>query len=426
MKTTIDHLPDDQQQKLQAITAVFTSPDVAIPIDMLILFGSRARGDWVDDQETGYKSDYDLLVVVENEQQVNDLAVWGDLERKVRAIIEDTPLTFIVHDIKFVNKEIRVGQYFFGDIANEGVMLFDRRRFSLAKPKALNAQERLALAERNFENWYDSAGKFWRGSRDYGARQWLKEAAFLLHQATERYYHAAILVFTGYKQRTHDIELLGVQAGEQHALMVDLLPKTDPDDKHLFDLLKKAYIDARYSMSYRITAEELAELQKRVLVLADRVRAACLEKIATFCGADAMRKDLPEPPTLNEPVLQNLPPPPTDPQEFGKWAQSLSELAEQRAELRWQEGRQTGKEEGRAEGFQAGEEKGRTAGLQEGQEKGIQIGEAKALLLVLRSRGFDIPKEVEQRIAECTDPALLVSWLSQAATISEVSELLAD
>ncbi len=112
MKTTIDHLPDDQQQKLQAITAVFTSPDVAIPIDMLILFGSRARGDWVDDQETGYKSDYDLLVVVENEKQVNDLTVWGELERKVREIIGDTSLTMIVHDIKFMNREIRVGQYF--------------------------------------------------------------------------------------------------------------------------------------------------------------------------------------------------------------------------------------------------------------------------------------------------------------------------
>ena len=66
---------DDQQQVLHAITAVFTSPDVAIPIDMLILFGSRARGDWVDDQETGYRSDYDPLVVVENEKQVNDLTV---------------------------------------------------------------------------------------------------------------------------------------------------------------------------------------------------------------------------------------------------------------------------------------------------------------------------------------------------------------
>ncbi|HNP42154.1 MAG TPA: HEPN domain-containing protein [Nitrospira sp.] len=418
MKTTIDHLPDDQQQKLQAITAVFTSPDVAIPIDMLILFGSRARGDWVDDQETGYRSDYDLLVVVENERQVNDLSVWGELERKVREIIGDTPLTMIVHDIKFINKEIRIGQYFWGDVANEGVMLFDRRRFSLAKPKALNAQERLALAERNFENWYDSATEFWRGCRYYASRNLLKHAAFLLHQATERYYHAAILVFTGYKQRTHDIELLGVQAGEQHALMVDLLPKTDPDDKHLFDLLKKAYIDARYSMSYRITADELAELQKRVLLLADRVRAACLEKIATFCGADAMRKDLPEPPTLSEPVLQNLPPPPTDPQEFGKWAQSLSELAEQRAELRWQEGR--------AEGIQVGEEKGIQIGVERGKAEGEERGCAglrDGILMLLRSRGVSIPAEVEGRIRACKDIAVLSAWLQRAVTLSHAEEL---
>jgi predicted nucleotidyltransferase/HEPN domain-containing protein len=415
MKTSIDHLPDDQQQKLHAITAVFTSPDVAIPIDMLILFGSRARGDWVDDQETGYRSDYDLLVVVENERQVNDLAVWGELERKVREIIGDTSLTMIVHDIKFMNREIRIGQYFFGDIANEGVMLYDSRRFSLAKPKALNAQERLALAERNFSAWFDSASTFWRTSVYLRAQQRLKESAFLLHQATERYYHAAILVFTGYKQRTHDIELLGVQAGEQHALMVDLLPKTDPDDKHLFDLLKKAYIDARYSMSYRITAEELAELQKRVLVLAERVRAACLEKIATFCGAEAMRQDLPVPPTLSEPILQDLPAPPTDPQEFGKWAQSLSELAEQRAELRWQEGR--------AEGIQVGEEKGRAEGIQIGEERGLRDGQANALLTILRARGVAIPAELEQRIRGSVDGELLAKWLVRAATATRVSDL---
>ena len=412
MKTTIDHLPDDQQQTLQAIAAVFTSADVAIPVDMLILFGSRARGDWVDDQETGYKSDYDLLIVVENERQVNDLSVWGELERKVREIIGDTPLTFIVHDIKFVNKEIRIGQYFFSDIANEGVLLHDSRRYMLAKPKALNAQERLALAERNFENWYDSATEFWRGCRYYASRCLLKHAAFLLHQATERYYHAAILVFSGYKQRTHDIELLGAQAGEQHALLVDVLPKTEPDDKHLFDLLKKAYIDARYSMSYRITAEELAELQKRVLVLAGRVRSACLEKIATFCGTDAMRTDLPIPPTLGEPILQDLPAPPTDPQEFGKWAQSLSEVAEQRAEQRWQQG----KNEGRAEGIQ----EGRAEGLQEGEGKGLRDG----ILMILRSRGVPIPTDVETRILACKDVAVLSAWLQRSVTLTDAAELI--
>ena len=72
----------------------------------------------MDDQETGYKSDYDLLVVVENEQQVNDLAVWGiwNSGRCARSS-RHTTATFIVHDIKFVNKEIQVERYFFGDIA---------------------------------------------------------------------------------------------------------------------------------------------------------------------------------------------------------------------------------------------------------------------------------------------------------------------
>ena len=71
-----------------------------------------------------------------------------------------------------------------------------------------------------------------------------------------------------------------------HALMAGVLSKTEPEEQHLFDLLKRAYIDARYSMSYRISSAELATLQAQGLVLAARVRVACLEMIATFCGAE--------------------------------------------------------------------------------------------------------------------------------------------
>ena len=417
MKTTIDHLPEEKQRKLREITAIFTESRDGSPIGMLILFGSHARGDWVEDAETGYKSDYDFLVVVETEAQVADVMLWGEIEQRVRAVIGDTPLTLIVHDVKFVNREIRIGQYFFGDIANEGVALYDSRKFTLAKPKALNAEERLALAERNFSSWFDSAGKFWRSSRDAGARLWLKEAAFLLHQATERYYHSAILVHTGYKQRTHDIELLGNLAGEQHALMADVLPKTEPEEKHLFDLLKRAYIDARYSMSYRISSAELATLQAQVLVLAARVREACLEKIATFCGVDAMRKDLPSAPQMSEPVLANLSPPPTDPQEFSQWAQNLAELSEQRVQAERVQGEMRGEVRGRAEGL--------VQGKTEGRAEGFQAGEAHALLLVLRSRGVEVSAELEQRIMACSDPALLAAWLQRVATVSSAAELLA-
>ena len=220
MKTSIDHLPEDKQAQLQAIAELFRE---CLAVDKLILFGSYARGEQVEDKETGYLSDYDIAVVVDNEKQAADVTLWSELEKRAREIAGRIPVTLIVHDIKFLNHEIRRGQFFFADVANEGVLLVDKRRYSLAKPKALNAAERLELAQYNFATWFDSATEFWRLSRYATVRNLTKHAAFLLHQATERYWHAAHLVFTGYKQQTHDIEKLGTMAAEQHALLVEAL-----------------------------------------------------------------------------------------------------------------------------------------------------------------------------------------------------------
>lgn len=41
---------------------------------MIILFGSHARGDWVRDFQTGYRSDFDLLVLVDGQATVDDHA----------------------------------------------------------------------------------------------------------------------------------------------------------------------------------------------------------------------------------------------------------------------------------------------------------------------------------------------------------------
>ncbi|MFO0579772.1 MAG: HEPN domain-containing protein [Polyangia bacterium] len=397
MKTSLEHLPDSKQAQLRAIAELFQDCPA---VDKLILFGSFARGNWVEDRETGYVSDFDLCVVVDTEKQAADLALWGELERRTREIAGRIPVTLIVHDIKFLNHEIRRGQFFFADVANEGVLLVDKRRYSLAKPKALNAAERLELAEYNFATWFDSATEFWRLSRYATIRNLTKHAAFLLHQATERYWHAAHLVFTGYKQQTHDIEKLGTMAGEQHPVLVEALPKTEPEDKRLFDLLKKAYIEARYSGSYRITQEELSTLQARVIVLAERVRTACLEKLASFCGAEAVRADLPVPPQMDEQPLSTLPPLPEDPKDFAQWAKNLAELSEQRAQAE----RQQGEQRGRAEG--------KTDTLREN------------ILLVLRARGVAVPPELEQSIRACSDAATLAAWLERAAIVGRADQVL--
>jgi len=87
MRTDIDHLPGQKQQELQAaVRILFEEFAAAIGnttapwkkqgrILKVILYGSYARGDWVDDPVGGYKSDYDLLVVVNDERLTKDQPV---------------------------------------------------------------------------------------------------------------------------------------------------------------------------------------------------------------------------------------------------------------------------------------------------------------------------------------------------------------
>jgi flagellar biosynthesis/type III secretory pathway protein FliH len=156
-----------------------------------------------------------------------------------------------------------------------------------------------------------------------------------------------------------------------------------------------------------VTADELAILQERVLVLGERVRAACIEKMATFWGSEAVSPNLPVPPKLGEELLGNLPAPPSEAKDFARWAQGLVELSAQRAREERNQGVREGLREGMREGLREGEAKGRAADI----------------LLVLKTRGVAVPEEIEQRIAACTEPAVLSQWLERAVTAQSAAEV---
>jgi HEPN domain-containing protein len=351
-------------------------------------------------------------------------------------------VTLLVHAIKQVNQEIRSGQYFFADVVSEGVLLFDSRHVQLAQPKALGPRERLELAERNFRYWFESAGEFYRGAGYYAGRGLRSHAAFLLHQAAERYFHAALLVFTGYKPKTHDIELLANQTAPLHSAMQGALPREAPEDERLFKLLKRAYIEARYSKSYRVTAEEFAILAPRVLDLGARVRAACSEKLATFCGPEAVG-ELPEEP--KEANVGELPeaPPLGEPEAFEAWREALVALSFERGEARGlkegeargverglKEGEARGVERGLKEGEARGEARGVERGLKEGVERGLKEGEARAkaiaILDVLRRRGIEISDADAQRILACRDESALALYWERAFYAASARDLLGE
>ncbi len=66
MKTTLSHLPKTQTRRiLKALTQIILEK---VPTEMIILFGSYARGDWVEDYQEKYEyvSDFDILIVTKD------------------------------------------------------------------------------------------------------------------------------------------------------------------------------------------------------------------------------------------------------------------------------------------------------------------------------------------------------------------------
>ena len=166
LKTNIDHLPPEKQAELQAIVQSISR---RLPAEMIILFGSYARGNWVEDryQENGttfeYISDYDVLVVLDTEKQAIHKESEKRWEKRVRRDVgKETPLSAIFHGIDYLNSQIEEGNYFFVDVIKEGIMLFDSGNFKLSVPKLLNVRERKQKAQLYFENWFESAKMFYK------------------------------------------------------------------------------------------------------------------------------------------------------------------------------------------------------------------------------------------------------------------------
>jgi predicted nucleotidyltransferase len=205
LKTTLSHLPDDKQEELATLTKIIIEK---VPAEMVILFGSHARGDWVEDyqENTEYVSDYDILVITKGRKSAKADEKWWDLKKRVNSNDEQPNVSLIHHGIGFVNDKIERNEYFFVDILKEGVMLFDSGKFKLSEPKNMNPQERQKKAKGQFEPWHENANSFLKTFTYSLQENDLNIAAFLLHQATERFYATILLVFTDYKKNITKIK----------------------------------------------------------------------------------------------------------------------------------------------------------------------------------------------------------------------------
>jgi len=183
---------------------------------------------------------------------------------------------------RFINHKLAQGQYFFKEIYNDGILLYDNGD-ALATQQELTPEEQKRIAQDYFDDAFTTAKGFYDSFEHKFKKQDYKLAAFMLHQAAEHAYKAVLLVFTSQFPREHYLEILGNRAASMcDAAFGRVFPKGSPRNKYLFELLDYAYLGARYDPKYKITKGQLNQLAPRVQKLHEVTERVCKEKIDSF------------------------------------------------------------------------------------------------------------------------------------------------
>jgi len=227
MKQTIEHLPELKRDELKRVVSAIR--EKCDDVEMIILFGSYARGDYKletdlkPDRRSGHVSDYDILVVPELKMTAEDTLLWREITEACNALKPSAHPRIIAYDIMGLNIKLVEGQYFFSDIKKEGCMLFDSGKFELEDEHKQTGEEKQGIAQEHFEYWFESAKSFFDSFEYKFNKSDYRIAAFMLHQAAEHSLKTVLLVFTNYLPNEHWLGLLSSMAARNDSSLVNTL-----------------------------------------------------------------------------------------------------------------------------------------------------------------------------------------------------------
>lgn len=299
VRKDIDHLPARDRRYLEhAVQVIRREFDAARQrkkvvageerrILKIVLYGSMARGNPVLDRNTGYTSDYDLLVIVSH-PELADPRWWEGAEDTLLsedlAGVTRYPVNFIVHDLDDVNNQLHLGRPFFKDIHRDGIVVYEFNQRELARPGNLLEEEVLAEARMYFEQWFPKIGSYRELAGVAAGKRTAvddRSAAFLLHQAIEAAYHCALLTLTLYTPKLHHIGKLRTMAEGIAPELIPAWPRKTKWQRRPFNRLVRAYVEARYSPHYEITAEDLSAAAEQVAALQALVKTVGEERLGS-------------------------------------------------------------------------------------------------------------------------------------------------
>ena len=291
MKNSIAYLPKDKREDLDSLVNEILK---RLPqTEYIILYGSYARDNYVRRgirvEDGGIPtikiSDYDILVITSGINSKKTETVLDNVEDIFfvgKDFDRDTPVSFINDDIKTFNKFIEEGRYFYTQIKEEGIILYNSGKYKLARRRKLNFDEIKEQAQEYFDEKFQRANGFLRQANHAYNDKDYRIASFDLHQASENYYYAIRLSFTLRNNKQHNLSKLSSSTKYYSDDLKTVFPQDTTEEKRLFALLKAAYVDARYNPHFVVTKEDIEALIPKVERLRDITERICEERINSY------------------------------------------------------------------------------------------------------------------------------------------------
>ena len=297
MKTSLEHLPERHRHELQRIAQEIAENVPAC--EKIILFGSYARGGFVEYDErvefgthTTFQSDYDIMVILNSLKDVRrSKNILRDIERRLHQItgFHSTPPSIVDEKMSWVNQRLKDAHYFYREIVEEGILLYDAGNIPFVKIGAPRGKYYQKLAQEFYDekmHYVESFHKMMNMMYQENEKRSFRVASFLLHQMAEHLYTMVTLIYTLRRPKSHELEKYRGWTKSFIPELLTVFPETTAEEKHLFNLLCRAYIEGRYNPHFWVTKEELDAMISRVLRLRDIIVSTCTEKINSITAKD--------------------------------------------------------------------------------------------------------------------------------------------
>jgi len=291
MKNSIDFLPERKQRDLHELAALIR--DEVKDVVMIILYGSYAANTYVERDErrdygvrTIYMSDYDLLVVTKRRLGERESTVEARVRERFAAGKNDENLPrpqIINESISKLNDALTMGRYFYVEIVAKGIMLYDSGECQLATPGELDYAEIKKMAEEYYDDKFSDGLDFFKGANFYYQEENYHMTAFMLHQATESFLKTIPLVYILYGYKEHDLQFLIEKCKPYTLELAKVFPCDTNEEKRLFDLLRRAYLEARYNKkNFIVTKADIDALVPKIEQLCGIVEKVCKTRLGYY------------------------------------------------------------------------------------------------------------------------------------------------